>query len=147
MKNPVMPSTSRRSRVAKPVAAHDAAARLDRILCQVVDAGLAGCIFVVPLLMGGRQALGRLALVSLAVIVAVAWAARQIVRRESTWRHCSAEILILAAIALLVLQIAPLPPSILAKLSPHTAEILPLWGGTSGATARPRPWEHGPAFP
>ena len=55
----------------------DRKAALDRFLLRVVDGGLAGTIFVVPLLMGGRHAIGQLVLTILAVAAAWAWAARQ----------------------------------------------------------------------
>ncbi len=100
---------------------------LDQRLLKTVDVGLAGCIFVVPLLMGGRAALGQLALITIAVIIAVAWAARQALRRESTWRCSGVEWLLAAGVVLLVLQIVPLPQQILAQAAPKTAELLPLW--------------------
>ena len=80
---------------------------LQSMLLKVVDGGLAGSIFVVPFLMGGRQALGQLALVSLAATVAVAWTLRLGLRRESFWRLSSAEVLLIVGVVLLLLQIAP----------------------------------------
>jgi len=110
--------------------------RLARLLVQIVDAGLAGCIFVVPMLLGGRHALGRLVLVGLAVAVALAWCVRQCLRAEGVWRRSSAEWLLLAGVIVLTVQLAPLPPSVMDRLAPHTSEILPLWshGGDSPAT-------------
>ncbi len=105
--------------------------QLDQGLLKVVDGGLAACIFLVPLLMGGRQALGQLALVSLAVVVAVAWMLRQCLRSEPVWRRSSVELLLLAGVLLLVAQITPWPKSMLAWMAPQTASILPLWTGPS----------------
>jgi len=103
----------------------------DRFLLKLVDGALAGCIFVVPLLMGGRQALGQLVLVSLAVIAALAWTVRQCLQRESQWRHTPAMFLLLAGVALLVVQLVPLPQPILQWVAPHTARILPMWNADS----------------
>ena len=101
--------------------------RLAATLLQTVDAGLAGCIFVVPMIMGGREAAGRLVLVVLALVVALAWAGRHCLRAQGTWRRSAAEWLILAGVVLLILQLVPLPSALLAWVAPNTAEILPLW--------------------
>ena len=100
---------------------------LAKLLLQVTDGGLAACIFVVPMILGGRAALGRLALVALSLAVAMAWTVRQCLRKQGIWRWSSAESLLLAGAVLLVLQLAPLPPALLAHLAPHTSEMLPLW--------------------
>jgi O-antigen ligase len=109
--------------------------RAARLLLQVVDAALAGCVFVVPMLLGGRHALGQLALVGLTVVAGVAWSARQCLRAEGVWRRSSAEWVLLAGMVLLGVQLMPLPASLLGRLAPHTSEILPLWspGGESSA--------------
>lgn len=108
---------------------------LDRLLLQVVDAALAAVVLLVPFLMGGRHAVGQLVLTVLAVVAAWAWSARQCLLEDPRWRATWATPLILAALALLVLQVAPLPPNWLAWLSPHAAELLPLWGATAKTTA------------
>ncbi len=51
----------------------------DALLLRVVDGALAGSIFLVPFLMGGRQPGGHLVLAVLAVAAAVATAARSCV--------------------------------------------------------------------
>ena len=109
---------------------------LDRFLLRVVDGSLAGVIFLVPLLMGGRHAIGQLALTALAVTAAWAWAARLCLRDDAAWRPTWAVPLILAGLALVGLQAVPLPPSALAWLTPHMNELLPLWNaqGTTPAT-------------
>ena len=55
-------------------------AALDALLLSVVDAALAGCILLVPFVLGGRHAVGQLVLVSLAVAAAAAWTTRQCLR-------------------------------------------------------------------
>ncbi len=100
---------------------------LDRALLRIVNGGLAGVIFLVPLLMGGRHAIGHLALSALAVATALAWAVRQSLRNEGAWRPPRAALLLLLGAALVGLQIVPLPPWLLSRLAPHTAEVLPLW--------------------
>jgi len=118
------------------------ARKLDAWLLQAVDGGLAGAIFIVPLLMGGRHALGQLALVVLAVATASAWTLRQCLRSEATWRPVWPALLLVAGAVLLVVQIVPLPPAVLKAVAPHTAEILPLWNSPEESAARLGPWQN-----
>jgi len=63
------------------------------------------------------------------------------VNSSSNWRRSGAELLLLAAILLVVIQILPLPDFIRSTLTPNTAELLPLWmGGVSDGPAL-GPWE------
>lgn len=97
------------------------------ITLSVVDAALAGCVFVVPLLMGGRHPIGHFALVLLALVAGGAWLARQLFAAEPSWRHSPAQWLLAAGIAVLLLQIVPLPYTVLRWLSPQAAHLLPMW--------------------
>jgi len=112
----------------------------DKTLLRVIDVGLAGCIFVVPYFLGGRMALGQLVLVVLAITVATAWALRQALHDRGTWRRSGAEWLWIAGALLLALQITPMPTSLLAWLSPHTVEILPLWNDAGAPSVGLGPW-------
>jgi O-antigen ligase len=123
-------AASRYSRHVSRAAGGDAegvSAAIDRFLLQVVDGSLAGVVFVVPLLMGGRHAVGQLGLTIFAVAAAWAWAVRQSLRKNAKWQPAVATPLLLAGLLLIVLQTAPLPPSLLTRLSPDTAGLLPLW--------------------
>ncbi len=113
---------------------------VDRFLLQVVDGSLAGVIFVVPLLMGGRHAVGQLALTALAVAAAWAWAVRRCFRSDDVWRSTPAMPLVLAGLVLVVLQTVPLPPWLLAVASPRTADLLPLWNSQAIDAASFGPW-------
>lgn len=114
--------------------------RLDRFLLRAVDLSLAGCIFVVPFLMGGRQALGQLVLVASAALAATAWLLRQSLRGRGVWRRTGGEWIFLAGSALVLVQLAWLPPGALGWLSPQTARLLPLWADGGEATARLGAW-------
>ncbi|MFZ1932557.1 MAG: O-antigen ligase family protein [Thermoguttaceae bacterium] len=105
---------------------------IDRFLLRVVDGGLAGVIFAAPLLMGGRHAIGQLGLTVFAVAAAWAWVLRQCLRPDARWRPIAVMPLLLIGLALVVLQIVPLPPWLLGRLSPATAEALPLWSAQGG---------------
>ena len=109
-------------------------------MLRLVDTGIAASIFVVPMAMGGRHALGRLALTSISIAIAVAWLVSQAVRGNGTWRRSAAEWLLLAGLVLLVLQLLPLPPALLGHLAPHTSEMLPLWNAEVDASPRLGVW-------
>ena len=113
---------------------------LDRCLLQVVDGSLAGVIFFVPLLMGGRHALGQLVLTVLAVAAACGLGRSPVSPRRCRvaadagrrrccwpgWRSWRSKWF-------------PLPPWLLARLSPRTADLLPAWGDARGDCRIARP--------
>ena len=110
-----------------------ASARSADVWLQIVDAALAGVIFLVPLLMGGRHPLGQLTLVVLAATMSVAWAARMWRLGDARWRPTGAALLLAAGGALVLLQAAPLPPAALKWLAPQNAALLPLWNSADTA--------------
>ena len=101
--------------------------RLDDFLLGAVDLSILGSIFVVPLLLGGRHPLGQLLLVLLAVGGALAWTVRRSLTPRATWRISKAEPLLLAAVALLVLQLTPLGEGLIGWLHGDAARTLHLW--------------------
>ncbi len=104
-----------------------------RRLLHVVDAALAGCIFLVPLLLGGRSAVGHFSLTALAATAASVWWLRQSLVPRQYWRRSAAHLLLVAAILLLLLQLAPMPAGWLEQASPKVAELLPLWSADASA--------------
>jgi tetratricopeptide (TPR) repeat protein len=98
-------------------------------LLSVVDIGLLTIICVAPFVFGGRHDLGRLVFVAAVGITSCAWFVRQALLPKAAWTRSAAFAFVLAAIALMLLQLAPLPTDWLARLSPRTLELLPLWTG------------------
>ena len=109
-------------------------------LLQIVDWCLAGVIFIVPFVMGGRHPLGQLILVALAVVAAAAWAIRQSLSPHPTWRPTWAMALISAGAMIIILQTIPLPESLLERLTPRHDNILPLWNPEISASASLGRW-------
>ena len=101
---------------------------------KIVDYGIAGIIFVGPHLFGGRHLLGRFAILSLCIATAVAWFLRQCLVPNPRWQRSWSMGIVLAAAAMLVIQLLPLPSEWLIKLSPRLTEILPLWTTAAMAT-------------
>ena len=118
----------------------DRADGIGRLLMRCVDGSLAGCIFVLPFLLGGQHALGRLLLVTLAVAAAVAWSVGNLLRAATKWTWSPALLLPLAAVVLVALQITPLSRPALDAISPHTSELLPLWKADHDSTALLGTW-------
>lgn len=106
---------------------------LARRLLSVVDLGLVAIICAAPFVFGGRHDMGRLIFVSLVAVTSTAWFVRQSLLPQARWNKTMAHGLILFALALVVMQLVPLPAEWLAQLSPRTIELLPLW--TSGHSA------------
>jgi O-antigen ligase/tetratricopeptide (TPR) repeat protein len=114
--------------------------RIERLLLGSVDACVAAVVLVVPLLMGGRHAAGQLVLVALAVSAASAWVVRLCIQQDASWCRSPGDVLLAAGVVLLVVQLLPLGAPLVARLTPHAAEILPLWNGASGAVDNLGDW-------
>ena len=70
---------------------HSLGRQIDAALLGSVDAGLAAVLFAVPLILGGRIALGQLVLVGLTFWIAVCWCIRQCLFPRATWIRSAAE--------------------------------------------------------
>ncbi|NQT40949.1 MAG: O-antigen ligase family protein [Planctomycetes bacterium] len=114
--------------------------RAEAFSVRMIDGCLFCCIFVVPMLMGGRQALGQFVLVVAAVLAALAWAVQQSARHGGKWRRSGAEWLLTGCVALVLLQLAPLPHAWYERLASHSSAILPLWQGGGEATGKLGDW-------
>ncbi len=104
-----------------------------RQLCDgVADLALFGVLFIAPLMMGGRHPIGKLVYLALVSTFALAWCVRQTLSPTATYRATNVGWLMGAALFLVVLQLIPLPQSLIAALSPFQADLLPTWSGTAG---------------
>lgn len=102
----------------------------------VVDAGLAGSLMVVPFFMGGRTPVGQLVFVGIAFWTSLWWALHHtLANGDRTWRSTVAFFPMVVALGLVFLQLVPLSPGLIEKISPHVYEALPLWrSGAPGQT-------------
>jgi O-antigen ligase/tetratricopeptide (TPR) repeat protein len=103
-------------------------------LLRVTDIGLCGVIFAAPYFFGGRHDMGRFLLVSIITVTAVAWFLRQALLPAARWPRTIAYALLLLITALVAVQIMPLPAEWIARLSPRTSQLLPLWSADGPAS-------------
>lgn len=96
-------------------------------LGMAIDLGIASTVLFAPLFMGGRGPIGRFVFVLCVAVTGALWCVRQCIAKEAVWRKTGAEILLLAGLGFLILQLIPWPSSIISLLSPHVSELLPLW--------------------
>jgi len=110
------------------------------LLLKAVDFGMVFAIFAVPMAFGGRQSIGQFLLISSAIWTALCWALYQLTRPEPDWVRSRIEPILLAIMTVGVLQVVPLPVSLLNSISPKAAEILPVWFSGDGAGVVEGPW-------
>jgi O-antigen ligase/tetratricopeptide (TPR) repeat protein len=110
------------------------------LLLGAVDLGLFAAIFVLPWVMGGRQAIGELTLTAIACYTTLAWLLRQTVRGETHWRMTAMTPLLLIGIGIGALQMTRLSPELLEQLSPHQSNVLPAWSAQQTASILEGPW-------
>lgn len=115
--------------------------RLERLCRWAIDGALAACIFVVPCLMGGRIALGQTVLAASAAVAALAWSTSLLLSRKPTWTVTWIDLLLLAVVGIGLLQITPLPPTLLSFLSPQHGKLLPLWSGDAEVAGSMGTWQ------
>ena len=96
-------------------------------LLRLVDFCLIAVLFLAPLFMGGRHPLGRLVLVAIAAVMAIAWLLRQCFLQQAAWRSTAGQWLFLATCFLVLFQVYPLSPEWMTALSPSTSSLLSLW--------------------
>jgi O-antigen ligase/tetratricopeptide (TPR) repeat protein len=108
---------------------------------NLVDASIAGIIFVGPHVFGGRHLLGRFVILACCVVAAVAWFGRQLYLERPRWHRTKATLILVAATLLVAFQLVPLPADWLATLTPRTAHLLPLWNGEAARGSQFGSWE------
>jgi O-antigen ligase/tetratricopeptide (TPR) repeat protein len=110
------------------------------LLLGAVDLGLFAAIFVLPMVMGGRQAIGEFILTAIACFTMLMWLLRQTVRGDSHWRLTAMTPLLLIGIGIGVLQMTRLSPEMIEQLTPHQAKVLPAWSAEKAASIFEGPW-------
>lgn len=97
------------------------------LLVTATDICLWLTMFAVAVGFGGRMANGQLALVVGASVTALCWMIYQFTSSEPRYSWTGSEFTWLAGLTVGIVQILPLPASILLLLSPQIKVILPLW--------------------
>ncbi|MCA9050294.1 MAG: O-antigen ligase family protein, partial [Planctomycetaceae bacterium] len=98
-----------------------------RYLRKVGDLSLAGIIILIPLTMAGIRDTGTALLILLSLVFGLTWAVTELLQPHSATPFSGAEIIIAAAVMLIVLQLIPLPPDVLNTLGTFRSQFLPMW--------------------
>ena len=105
-------------------------------LCdRIADLAILGVLFFAPLMMGGRHPIGKFVYLILVSALVIAWLVRQTLASTGTYRRTHVGWLVGAALLLVVVQITPLPQSLIAALSPYQSDLLPIWSGSAQETS------------
>lgn len=103
--------------------------RLSRVLLLAVDLIIAAFVFVLPFIMGGREAWGHWFLISGALSLGVAWAIYATVtgsRYFVSWLELS----LLAGLGIAFFQLQPQTADTMSKYSAEYSRLLPVWSQT-----------------
>jgi tetratricopeptide (TPR) repeat protein len=92
-----------------------------------VDLGLVSILILAPFLMGGRQALGQMALCLLSTATALAWSLHQCRQGDGKWRFTGVEPIMFLGLGLIFLQCWELSPAMMQALSPRVQRLLSVW--------------------
>ena len=96
---------------------------------RAVDLFLYLAVLGVPLCLGGRGGWGQMLLIVCAAGASLAWITGRIAGRLEGYRWSWAEPVLLIGTLWLLLQVVPLPGTLLSALSPAHANWLPAWTG------------------
>lgn len=119
-------SSSRRDRARR--GRRGAQAVIQAPLDRIIDVLLIAILAVAPLATGGRTLLGRFIYVALVGLFCISWWTKQYRSGQATrWRSSGVEWLLAAGAAVVLLQLVPLPRTLLSNLSPALADLLPMW--------------------
>ena len=108
--------------------------RLSRASLRLVDLLIAALIFVLPYIMGGREAWGHWFVISVSMVLGAAWcvhAAVQGRRYQISWL----ELFLIAGFAIVWFQIQPQDAATMSEFSSEYDRLLPTWASTQGDTA------------
>lgn len=109
-------------------------------LRQVGDACFLAILFLVPMTSACLQEFGNAVLVGCALLMALAWATEQILTSPAGSPTTGAELIVLGAVALVALQLLPLPEAWHARLLPFASDYLNVQGSEDGQVLSERPW-------
>lgn len=113
--------------------------RLERVLLGAVDLLIAALIFVLPFIMGGREAWGHWFLISTSLLLGVAWATYATVSGARYSLSCL-ELFFLAGLGIVAFQVQPQSIEVMQRFSPEYSRLLPVWAETQAVTSAAGGW-------
>ena len=125
--------------MSKAVGSEVAPNRISDVLLKLVDVLIAALVFVLPFIMGGREAWGHWFLISVALLLGAAWCAYAVVH-GSRYRISWLEMFIVAGLAIVWYQAQPQSAEVMTRFSTEYERLLPTWSQTQSADAGQQHW-------
>ncbi len=101
---------------------------MDRFEAGCFDLAIVLAIVAMPLAMGGRHPLGQVLLTAAAIAATVSWTVRAC-RGDGVWRLNALDAMAIAGMAIVAVQVIPLPRTWIVAISPRLFSLLPLLDG------------------
>lgn len=112
---------------------------LGKKLLIAVDCLIAALVFVLPFIMGGREAWGHWFLISSALLLGVAWAIYATVS-GARYSFSFLEVFFLAGLAIVWFQTQPQSAETMQQFSTEYSRLLPAWAATQPAESGAEGW-------
>lgn len=137
--------TPRVSRRAHQSSSKAAESPLQAAAVAAADTICLGClyviIFVVPLFMAGVRETGTAVFVGCSLLMSVCWAISHLLKPQATSAFTIAIPLGFAAVALVGLQLIPLPRPVVETLSPFSSQFFPAWNASHESLPQHGYWD------
>ncbi len=110
-------------------------------LDQLGDGCVVVAVAIVPMTSACLQDFGNAVFLACSLLLGLTWAIQQILTPQGGSRACGAELILLAAIGVVALQLIPLPTATLNALTPFSRDYLTLWGTENGRILGANNWQ------
>lgn len=113
--------------------------RFAGVMLYLVDGLIAVLIFVLPFIMGGREAWGHWFLISVSLLLGAAWSACAAVQ-GCRYRISWLELFLIAGLGIAWFQVQPRAPETMAQFSSEYERLLPAWADTQETQTSSDSW-------
>ncbi|MDG1895911.1 MAG: O-antigen ligase family protein [Fuerstiella sp.] len=107
---------------------------------RVCDLCLMVSVLIVPFTMAGIQETGILIFVSASLLMGLAWSVRRLISPTAGSGFSGAELIVVAAVGLVGMQMMPLAPDVMSRVAPFSSQYLDVWGTPNGESFGGNAW-------
>ena len=112
---------------------HNDGTGFSRVVLTIVDVLIGALIFLLPFIMGGREAWGHWFLITVSLSLGVSWAVYAAVQ-GSRYSVSWLEVFLIAGLSIAWFQVQPQTPETMSRVSPEYAQ---LYAYSTGSTRTP----------